>query len=326
MFFCCSFIGYKQIANKLDSKSLIFDKLEAFIKRFYTNELIKGLILFIGFGLLYFIFTTLVEYFLWLSTAGRTILFWLFLLVEIFLLLRFIVFPVFKLFKIQKGIDYKDASTIIGNHFSEVSDKLTNFLQLVNQPIQSELLVASIDQKANSLSPIPFSNAINFKKNKKYLPYALIPILLLVLFFVSGNLNIISQGFSRVVNFNTTYVPPAPFSFKIISNSLEVEQNKNFTLNIETVGTIIPENISVVFNNESYLMESVKPGFFKFVFENVSKDIPFHLESNTISSSNYVLKVVDVPTIENFEMILLYFHINSLVVQIFLKKYFALPL
>jgi hypothetical protein len=47
----------------------------------------------------------------------------------VLLLLRFIVFPIFKLLKLQKGIDYNEAS-IIGSHFVDVNDSLTNFLQL----------------------------------------------------------------------------------------------------------------------------------------------------------------------------------------------------
>ena len=90
------------------------------------------------------------EHFLWLSTSGRTVLFWLFILVEVFLLAKFIALPLFKLFKLQSGIDYTEASKIIGNHFSEVNDKLLNFLQLSNDANPSELVLASIDQKANA--------------------------------------------------------------------------------------------------------------------------------------------------------------------------------
>ena len=176
------------------SSNFIYQKLELFIKKFYTNELIRGMIFFIGLGLLYFLFTLFVEYFLWLKPMGRTILFWAFILVEIFLLVRFIVFPIFKLFKFQKGIDYKDASAIIGNHFTEVSDKLTNFLQLSNDEHQSELLLASIEQKANSLQLVPFGNAISFKTNRKYLPLALLPILFFVrkMPFCANSLGLVS--------------------------------------------------------------------------------------------------------------------------------------
>ena len=145
-------------------------------------------------------------------------------------LFRFILFPIFKLFKLQKGIDYNQASAIIGNHFTEVSDKLTNFLQLSsneNSAESSELMLASIEQKANSLQPIPFGNAINFKSNRKYLPLALIPVLLFAVFFVSGNSNIISQSFNRVVHFNSAFLPPAPFKFVVLNSNLQAEQNKD---------------------------------------------------------------------------------------------------
>ena len=49
----------------------IYQKLEAFIKKYYTNELIRGVVLFVGFGLLYFLFTLCVEYFFWLGDAPR---------------------------------------------------------------------------------------------------------------------------------------------------------------------------------------------------------------------------------------------------------------
>ncbi|HOD11280.1 MAG TPA: hypothetical protein PKH91_11090, partial [Flavobacterium sp.] len=145
----------------MNKSGIIYDKLEAFIKKFYTNELLRGTIFFVGIGLLYFLFTLFVEYFLWLKPTARTVLFWTFIAVELFLLLRFILFPLFKLFKLHKGIDYNEASKIIGSHFNEVGDKLTNFLQLSEDKNKSELLLASIDQKANTLQPVPFSNAVN---------------------------------------------------------------------------------------------------------------------------------------------------------------------
>ncbi len=290
----------------MEAKSIIFDKLEGFIKKFYTNELIKGVILFIGLGLLYFIFTLLIEYFLWLSTSGRTILFWLFVGVESFLLIRFIAFPLFKLFKLQQGINYEQASEIIGNHFSEVQDKLLNFLQLANQSQTSELLAASIEQKAASLQPIPFSNAVNFAKNKKFLPYAIIPILLLILFFVTGNSEIISKSFTRVVNYETKFAPPAPFEFVVLNKSLTAQQNSDFVLQVKTQGKVMPENIAIQIGDEEYFLQSTKPGVFEYTFSKLSKDVTFSLLANGLNSKEYQINVVNVPTIANFEMVLQY--------------------
>ncbi|GIQ58857.1 ATPase [Flavobacterium collinsii] len=291
----------------MKTTSAIYQKLEAFIKKYYTNELIKGGLLFIGFGLLYFLFTLFIEYFLWLKPFGRTVLFWLFIGVEVFLLFRFILFPVFKLFKLQKGIDYKQASAIIGNHFTEVSDKLTNFLQLSaseSSSESSELMMASIEQKANSLQPIPFGNAINFKTNKKYLPLAIVPVLLFAVFYISGNSNVISQSLNRVVHFNATFLPPAPFKFVVLNHNLQTEQNKDFVVKIESVGKVVPENVMIHIGNESYFMESAQPGKFEFKIEKPVENVSFSFEGNSVSSEEYELKVITVPSIANFEMVL----------------------
>ena len=289
----------------MESSSAIYQKLEAFIKKYYTNELLRGTIFFVGLGLLYFLFTLFVEYFLWLKPMGRTFLFWTFVVVELFLLVRFIVFPIFKLFKLQKGIDYKQASAIIGNHFTEVSDKLTNFLQLSdadNHQEKSELLLASIEQKANSLQPIPFGNAINYNKNKKFLPLAIIPILFFVFFYLSGNSNMISQSLNRVVHFKEQFLPPAPFKFVVLNDRLQTEQNKDFILKVKSEGKIIPENAMIFIDDESYFMETTKAGEFQFKITKPLSDVSFHVEANAVSSPDYVLNVVTVPSIANFEM------------------------
>lgn len=288
----------------MDKSNIIYEKLEAFIKKFYTNELIRGTIFFVGLGLLYFLFTLFLEYFLWLKPTARTILFWSFVSVEIFLLLRFILFPVFKLFKLQKGIDYSQASRIIGNHFSEVGDKLTNFLQLSQDNNKSELLLASIEQKASTLQPIPFTNAINFGKNKKYLPLAIIPILFFAYFYISGNSNFITQSLNRVVNYKQQFLPPAPFEFQLVNSSLQTEQNKDFLVKVKTVGKVVPENAMIFIGDESYFMEKNESGEFQFVIPKPNENIEFHFEANEISSHEYELKVVTVPSIANFEMVI----------------------
>lgn len=288
----------------MENSNIIYQKLEDFIKKFYTNELLRGFIFFVGIGLLYFIFTLFIEYFLWLKPTARTILFYTFIFVELFLLFRFICFPLFKLFKLQKGIDYNQASSIIGNHFNEVEDKLTNFLQLSQDTNKSELLLASIDQKANTLQPIPFGNAINFGNNKKYLPLAIIPILFFAFFYLSGNSNLISQSLNRVVNFKQQFLPPAPFEFEVLNKNLQTEQNKDYLLKVRTIGKVVPENAMIFIGDESYFMESSKAGEFEFLIPKPSEDLDFHIEANEVLSHDYQLKVVTVPSIANFEMVL----------------------
>jgi hypothetical protein len=288
--------------RNLENKALIYQKLEAFTRKYYTNELLKGILFFVGLGLLYLLFTLFVEYFLWLKPMGRTILFWTFITVEVALVIRYILFPVFQLFKIKKGMDYNQASVIIGNHFGEVSDKLTNFLQLSNDTNASELLIASIEQKALNLQPIPFQNAVNFKGNRKYIPLAMLPILFFAFFYLSGNSQIISQSLNRVVNYKEQFIPPAPFAFLVLNKRLTTQEGTDFTIQVKSVGNVIPENAMIVIDDENYYMENGKAGTFQYTFSKPQKNVAFHIEANRVSSNDFELKVVEVPTISNFEM------------------------
>lgn len=284
----------------------ILSKLEQFIRKYYTNELIKGAILFFAIGLLYFIATLLIEHFLWLSQTGRTILFWVFIAVEVALFARFIAFPLAKLFKLQKGIDFAQASKIIGNHFPEVSDKLLNLLQLKQNTEQSELLLAGIEQKSQELQPIPFVNAVNLKHNLKYLKYAAIPIFIILLFVFTGNTNIFSGSYERVVNYNVAYEPPAPFTFYVLNESLEALENKPFVLNVRVAGDFIPETASILYNNETYFLQQTAIGQFQYTFSQPTAPLNFKLQANTVTSKPYSLNVVKVPTLVSFEMELNY--------------------
>ncbi len=286
----------------MDRFKKIEEKLEGFIRKYYTNELLKGAILFFVFGVLYFLVTLLVEYFFWLSTAGRTVLFWLFVIVEIGLLARFIVLPLARLFKLSKGIDYKKAAQIIGDFFPEVSDKLINTLQLHSIAQDSELMLASVEQKSQQLEPVPFKLAINFKKNRKYLKYAAIPIVIFLIANYLGKDEIFASSYERVVNYNEAYEPPAPFSFYVVNENLQALENKNFKLEIRTIGDVIPEAPAIHFNNEVYFLQQVVPGEYNFTFERPISDVSFYLQANKVTSQPYTLEILKVPVLVDFEM------------------------
>ncbi|GAA4305926.1 DUF4175 family protein [Aestuariibaculum suncheonense] len=284
----------------------IQEKLEGFIKRYYFNELLKGIILFFAIGLLYFLGTLLVEYMLWLSTRARTILFWLFITVEIGLLTKFIVWPLTKLFKLQKGIDYEQASKIIGTHFPEVKDKLLNVLQLHQNGDKSELLLASIEQKSLELSPIPFKLAVNFKSNLHYLKYAAIPLVIFLAVSLTGNFNWFSDSYKRVVHYKTAYEPPSPFQFFVLNDNLNALEDKDFKLLVRTSGSLTPENAEIRYNDEMYYLQQTGVGEFEYVFSKPKSDITFELQANGVTSKPYTLQLIEVPSLLDFQMVLDY--------------------
>ncbi|WP_430467109.1 DUF4175 family protein [Winogradskyella ouciana] len=284
----------------------IKNKLQEFIRKYYTNELLKGAILFFAIGLLYLIVTLFVEYVLWLNPTARTVLFWTFIAVEIGLFIKFIAIPLAHLFNLRKGINFETASKLIGSHFPEVNDKLLNILQLNQSPTQSDLLIASIEQKSQELQPIPFKSAINFKSNTKYLKYAAIPIAILLLSFLTGKINWFSDSYERVVNYKTAYDPPAPFQFFVLNESLQAIEGKDFKLKVSTAGDVIPENAQIQFNGQSYYLQQLAPGEFQYTFNLPKNNIEFSLSANDVTSKTYALEVVNTPNLVNFEMVLDY--------------------
>ena len=281
-------------------------KLEQFIKKYYTSKSIKGSILFFAIGLLYLIITLLIEHYLWLSPSGRTLLFWVFVLVESILFIRLIIFPLLKLFNFKQGISESEASKLIGSHFPEVSDKLLNVIQLNQNQRESELLLASIRQKSKELQPIPFKTAISFKTNRKYLKYAAVPVVVYMLFSFLGEKDFFYSSYKRVINYNTAYEPPAPFSFQIINKSLTTLENKSFSLRVKTVGKYIPENASISYQNKTYYLSQIAPGVFEHVFNQPLQPIHFNLKANQVNSKRHTLNVLKTPSLVGFKMKLNY--------------------
>lgn len=284
----------------------IEEKLQQFSKKYYTNELIKGIILFVSLGLLYFLITLFIEYFLWLKPMARTLLFWVFILVEVLLLLRFILFPIFKLIGLKKGISTEEASKIIGNHFPEVKDKLLNVLQLKQYGEQSDLLLASIEQKSLELQPIPFTNAINFTTNLKYAKYILIPVFIWLLSLLSGINTKLSQSFDRVLHHQTAYAPPAPFSFELTNKNLKVIKGKSITVYFETKGEIVPEEAKIYYDNQQYFVQNNGNGLFSYTFNEVQNPISFFIKANNVQSEDYTISIINTPSIQNISLKLSY--------------------
>ncbi|WGH74613.1 DUF4175 family protein [Tenacibaculum tangerinum] len=284
----------------------IQQKLQQFSTKFYVNELIKGSILFVSLGLIYLFFTLFIEYFLWLKPTARTVLFWLFIIVELFLLFRFICFPIFKIVGLQKGISFEEASKIIGNHFPEVQDKLLNVLQLQQNNQQSDLLAASIEQKSKELHPVSFNKAIDFTGNKKYLKYVLIPVFIWLISFFTGASEKLSQSFNRVVNHSVAYNPPAPFYFNLTVKDLRVIKGKDITVYLQTEGEVIPQEAKIHFNKQQYFLENEGNGLFSYTFSEVQNPITFYASANGIESDTYKIAVINTPSIQNISLLLTY--------------------
>lgn len=289
----------------MDNYSNILEKLNAFIAKFYTKMLLKGVLLFIAFGLLFFLLVLGIEYFLWLNSVGRLLLLVLFVGVEFYLVWKFIITPLSFLLKWKRGLSNKEASLLIGEHFPEVEDKLFNLLDLAESSEKSELLLASIQQRSMDLSVVPFVKAVDLKENMGYAKYLLLPLLVFGLIWISGDIASYFGSYKRVVNYDLAYEPPAPFAFKLLTSDLDVLEGESLTIIVTTEGRVKPENVSIVIDGEEFLLPS-KEGFYQYKFNSPLEGTSFYFVSNGFRSKEFFLKVIAVPSIVDFDLILDY--------------------
>ena len=220
-------------------------------------------------------------------------------------MVRFIIIPISYLLRIKEGISQKQASVIIGKHFKEVDDRLYNLLELAENREQTELLLASIEQRSRSLSAVPFRKAVDFRENVKYARYLLAPAVLLLIIWISGNMGSFFGTYDRVINYDVAYEPPAPFSFNVMTDKLRALETEEVTVSVATQGDVQPETINIVVNGRSYLMQSSER-VFHYSFTPPLTSAEFYFEANGYRTKTYNLEALAVPSIQDFRLILQY--------------------
>ena len=195
-------------------------------------------------------------------------------------------------------MNHETAAELIGIAFPEIKDKLLNTVQL-QQQAKSELLLASIEQKALQFNPFSFESAVKLKENLKYLKYALAPLLILAPFYLFGKQATIESSFKRMLDYSTSYTMPPPFSFVILNPTLKATDDESFVLEVETKGRFFPDDIQIEFNNENYFLKKVQNNFFSYTFENPKTNLSFNLFSGEVRSEAYTLEIIKTPKIIN---------------------------
>ncbi len=284
-------------------------KLDGFIRKFYKDRLIRGMLYSIGLVVALFLAIALLESMGHFGTGVRTLLFWTTLATMTFVVGRFIALPLIRLFRLGPVISHEEAAKIVGAHFSEVRDKLLNTLQLremaTDRTQGRELIEAAIAQRSRELGPVPFVSAIDLRQNTKYLRYAIPPLaLLVVLLFAAPSL--ITGPTERLIQHGKEFLPVAPFRFVVLNDTLHVPEEQDFELLVEMQGGVVPQQVELALSDQRIPM--VKQGSLRFVhrFRNVRETLRFRLAAEGFLSDEYTLTLVPHPLLLDFGVLLEY--------------------
>ena len=285
--------------------NLLIQKIDEFIRKYYKNLLVKGALYsaaIVGFG---FLLVNFLEYFSWFGTTIRTILFYTFTALLVGIIIRFIAIPLFKLLKIGRVISHEQAAVIIGNHFADVKDVLLNTLQLKQleneSPGNAALIEAGIDQKINQLKPISFSSAVDLKKNRKYLRFALPPLILIAALFLISPSTITGPS-ERIIHHSRVFEKPAPFIVEVLNKDLQAVQQSDYTIDVKISGDNIPDKFFIETGGNSFSMVKENNLSYHYTFRNIRQNTRFVITADDYNSREYNINVLPRPSMLSFEV------------------------
>lgn len=296
------------MSQQKENYNLLIEKLDRFIRKYYINSLIRGSLYFTASVLAVFLVFSYLESQYYFPTVVRKVFFYGFILIFLGALSHWVLRPALKYFKLGKTISHEQAASIIGQHFQDVQDKLLNILHLKRQMDESqvmELIQAGIEQKSQKINPVPFRKAIDLRKNRKYLRYALPPFLLLVVLLFAAP-SLITDSTNRIIQNDKHFEKAAPYSFEILNEEMEVVQYDDFKLMVTTTGDQIPNEVYVQVNEYRYRMKKDSLTGFSYVFKNLYRDTDFEIVSGKVRSKAYTIDVLPKPSLESLRIDLSY--------------------
>ncbi|MBL7962797.1 MAG: hypothetical protein JNM31_03035 [Flavobacteriales bacterium] len=282
----------------LNDRDLLIAKLDAFIRRYYTDRLIRGGLYSIGLLVAFYLVVSLAEQVGRFTPRVRTVLVATYLIATLVVLVRFILIPLVKLYRLGPVISHAEAARIIGAHFGEVRDKLLNTLQLADQvaqePERRDLIEASIAQRAHELRPVPFQEAIDLRRNRRHLRWALPPVAILVGLLVASP-SLITAPTKRLIKFSEEFLPEAPFRFVLLNDSLTVRSAQDIEVRLELDGIEVPQRVEIDLNGTRVPMVRADATHFTHLFRNVRADIPFRFTAEGFLSAAHTVLVTPDP-------------------------------
>ncbi len=298
------------MSNHLD---LLNQRLKDFRKKYYSNKIIRGSLILVLITSSILFVVLLSEGIFGFSSSVRTAIVFGLLALFVGVLGLMVIFPLLQWLNIPKTISDFQIAQLVRSSFPEINDKLTNFLQLRSEYNGvNGLASAAINQKAGEIAPVKLSSAINLNVNARYAKYLLIPLLLFVCTWLI-NPSFISGSTYRLVNYNRTFEPPAPFSIVIEEVPDQIVSGESFKLNVlVSDARELPRDLYIFLKKDSesrfinYTLEKTSDTDFQYTLSDFKENFSFYIGNPEVRTGQYEVEVLKRPFINNFNVVLDY--------------------
>ena len=280
-------------------------KLKAYKQKYYLSLLVKGVLTTLLILTSVIIFGSLLEYTLWMNSWLRGFLLFSIIAILLYLGYKNIVLPLIFITYTNRGITDDEAAKNLGNFFPLISDQLLNFIQLERIEGNNDLIKASLNQRNHQFEKFDFTTAINLKYSFLPAKYLLFPVVIIV-FISLWNPDFFFSSSNRIIHFQESFTPVAPFSFNVQNDKLLGFENEDFLLKVELTGSSLPKDLYLIEGARKLKMRSIGNQTFEYNFEKIRSGKDFYFEAAGFQSPIYKLIIVSRPSLVNFNILLDY--------------------
>ena len=288
----------------------IKEELNVFIEKFYKNQLLKGLLLFLVVFLSSLYIVSFAEFYGRFNSIVRFLFLSLFLFFNVFVAFNYCLSPLVNYIRQSKRLSPEKASRMIGLLFPDISDQLTNLIQLDRklsgkEKEKVELLRASVEQKAERIGIIKFSQGISYSENKKYLKFVL-PAVFLFFIFMAFLPEVFTQGSFRVLNFSKEFKINAPYHFELKTTDLVMSEGEDLHLEVQLVGKDFPNKLYINSSQGVFLMNKLRANTFDYVLRKPKDKEIFFFSTTKFNSSSYSISVLGKSILGKWDALITY--------------------
>lgn len=221
-------------------------------------------------------------------------------------------YPIFPKYWISKPHTIESIALRIGNAYPDIKDNLCNVIQLIStiknpRGTSPELAMAAFDNVSINAKDRDFDVIIDKNEIKRILLYFLIAFS--ITFGALGLFNkSLGGAFYRVLNFNQSFLPPAPFSLMLETQNIFVIRGEKTLITIKAKGKA-PETVNLHIkeeqqeNYDEYTLRLDSGNIYHYEIPAIKQSLIFYADAfwfnSLVSTEIGKIKVIDRPVIRS---------------------------
>ncbi|MEZ4700340.1 MAG: DUF4175 family protein [Rhodothermales bacterium] len=285
-------------------------RLQAIARRQQLAEMAWGGVFFLGALAAVWLLSVAIEASLWLDTAFRKALFWSIVVVAVGLAYWFMVRPLLRMAGWLRGPSEEQIAREIGRRFPEVSDRLTNLLQLAagrTSPSPPSFIDHAVASLGRGIEPVPMEQVVSYERAKRASRFALVPVAGVVIFLLAAPGAFLGAS-HRLLTPGTHFDRPAPFQLLVEPGDIELMRGDSLTIRARAIGAQQPAAASIEMQNlsEDLVTTETLRADSTYRYEhrllNVRHSFRYRLRAGEVTSAWFTAEITERPLVRSMQV------------------------